>query len=147
MAMDNIQKSIIAVLGLSAVIALMTPTTGFDNANTAPAPVTGQDLVQVPSPPDKGQDAPPAEDELSADEAASEGPTEEQAIAFGEPTNSGLPFGQKPEAKNTAEEASESNNLYAGAPQNTFTPEATPVQVANTNQAAPLQENYPFPRP
>jgi hypothetical protein len=140
MAMDNIQKSIIAVLGLSAVIALMTPTTDFATANSPSAPAAGQDLVQVPSPPDNGQDAPPPEDELSQD-YVDVGETEESTIAFGEPTNSGLPFGQKPEEKAGPESPSETANTSSVASQNPFMPEAAPLQSANTVPFPPQPQN------
>jgi hypothetical protein len=88
MALDNIQKSLLAVLGISGMAAFLTPTGLPKSDDKQNAGVTAEGEVMPPAPPPKLVAPPPPVNTTSS--------TPAPMPAFGEPTISGLPYGQSP---------------------------------------------------
>ncbi len=107
MALDNIQKSILTVLGISGMVAFLTPA-GItplqgDDVSTSEVSVKSEPPVLVAPPPK-------ADTELQFSDSTSGN----QMPAFGEPTMSGLPYGQEPATKsNNADDPDSSVNNIA----------------------------------
>lgn len=108
--MDNIQKSIVAVLCVAAFAALIVPSgTSFEtNKPVAPEPPVAapqaeaaQDPVETPE---------EASDEYASQDEAAEGPDEFET--FGQPMNDALPLGA---SANSNQAESPQSNLPAGA--------------------------------
>lgn len=93
MAMDNIQKSILTVLGISGLVAFVMPA----SQNTAtPANNAGDGNIETLQPPAPLPPPPPLPEQNYTSEEPIYGNEESDASAFGQPTISGLPYGQQP---------------------------------------------------
>ncbi len=114
MALDNIQKSIFAVLAISGMAALLTPTNMVQPTNNEAA-VTIDDQT-------KSDLAPPTPEELPAEQEA-QSSSNDAVPAFGEPTISGLPFGQEPAKNNNPETTEVNRNVANTSDQNNGSPE------------------------
>jgi hypothetical protein len=98
MALDNIQKSILTVLGISGMVAFLTPSSmNIDpgTKKTAAEIESNQAVDPVPPLPP----SPPQSDFIPPENNDSS--NESSTPAFGEPTITGLPYNQAPEPKNT----------------------------------------------
>lgn len=136
--MDNIQKSIIAVLAIAAFATLIVPSgTSFQPKQPEVAPVAdAPDIAPVAPPPSTEPEE--ASDEYASDDGDLGGPDEYES--FGQPMNDARPLGSGP--GNGTE--SPQSNLPAGAfdlPQNSGANYGNAGFAGPTN--APVVTNQP----
>ena len=107
--MDNIQKSVVAVLCVAAFAAFIIPSESSfktDQASSPEAPETGPKPVNA----QETADAPEDSDEVAAQDEADEGPDEFET--FGQPMNDAKPLGVGSDSSN---QDSPQRNLPEGA--------------------------------
>ena len=110
--MDNIQKSVIAVLCVAAFAALIIPSgNSFDSKPTVapvePAIAPQPDIVAVETPSEEGDED--SDEYASEDEGVEE---QDEFATFGQPMNDAMPLGSNGNSGNVE---SAQTNLPAGA--------------------------------
>jgi hypothetical protein len=139
MAMDNIQKSIVTVLGISGLVAFFMPS-GQNTGTAAQQSASNVEALQPPAPvPAPPPPAPTQQENYAEQPAVME---TGDAPAFGQPTISGLPHGQEANSQNQPQQTaqnsqpSQSQQPYGGDqlyPQQSSSPQASYDNSAPVN--------------
>ncbi len=133
--MDNIQKSIVAVLCVAAFAALIVPS-GTDFETTKPVAPEGPVVAPQPQAAQAPTETPEeASDEYASQDDATEGPDEFET--FGQPMNDALPLGA---IANSNQAESQQSNLPAGALNGSST---VGQNYADQVAGAPIKTNQP----
>jgi hypothetical protein len=132
---DNIQKSIVAVLCVAAFAALIVPS-GTDFETTKPVAPEGPVVAPQPQAAQAPTETPEeASDEYASQDDATEGPDEFET--FGQPMNDALPLGA---IANSNQAESQQSNLPAGALNGSST---VGQNYADQVAGAPIKTNQP----
>ena len=138
--MDNIQKSIFAVLGLSAFVTMIIPT--GDSFSPTPQQTTPQiEAVSPASAPPPSDPDVVVSDEYASQDGEVEAPDEFES--FGQPMNDARPLGMSSDSPPQSE-SPQSNlptNAFDNSNSNMAGSQAAPIYAGPTN--APIVTNQP----